>query len=90
MKAMDFEGSNVVYAKGQSNYSELPSYRASDGMIVTSCYKPTFWEVVHLLFGAKIWLSVMVFNKPLQPQQLIVSKKRPMMENQYHVSEHDG
>ena len=87
MKAIDFDGSNTIYAKGQKEYLELPTYRTSDGMYVTSCYKPTFWETVHLLFGAKIWLSVMTFNKPLQPQQLLVGKTRPMMEKQYHVSE---
>jgi hypothetical protein len=88
MRAVDFEGSNAVYAKGQKEYLELPSYKTPDG-IVTSCYKPTFWETVHLLFGAKIWVSIMTFNKPLQPQQLLVGKTRPMMEKQYHVSERE-
>lgn len=88
MKAIDFEGTNAVYAKGQDQYLELPSYRTSTG-IVTSCYKPTLWEAIHLLFGAKIWVSIMTFNKPLQPQQLLVGKTRPMMEKQYHVSERE-
>ena len=87
MKAIDFPESNVVYAKGQEEYLELPTYRTSDGMYVTSCYKPTVWEAARLLFGAKIWLTLMTFNKPLQPQQLLVGKTRPMMEKQYHASE---
>lgn len=44
MKAIDFAGSNTIYAKGQKEYLELPTYRTSDGMYVTSCYKPTFWD----------------------------------------------
>lgn len=73
MKAIDFPESNSVYAKNQPEYLELPSYKTSDG-IVTSCYTLTWKERLQVLFGAKIWLSLMTFNKPLQPQRLYVSK----------------
>ena len=74
MKAIDFPESNSVYAKNQSEYLELPAHKTTDG-IVTSCYALTCKERLRLLFGAKIWLSLMTFNKPLQPQRLYVSKK---------------
>lgn len=78
MKAIDFPESNAIYAKNQPEYLQLPSYKTSGG-IVTTCYRLTFREVLRLLFGAKIWLSIMTFNKPLQPQRLVVSDKIPMI-----------
>lgn len=86
MKAIDFRESNAIYAKNQPEYLQLPSYKTPDG-IVTACYKPTFREALQLLFGAKIWLSVMTTNKPLQPQRLVVGSEMPKMEKKYHVSE---
>ena len=88
MKAIDFPQSNVVYAKNQPEYLQLPVYRTidTDG-IVTSCYEVTLWEAIKLLCGAKIWLSVMTMNKPLQPQCLEVKAFMPKMEKKYNVSE---
>lgn len=73
MKAIDFPESNSVYAKKQPEYLDLPTFKSPDG-IVTSCYTLTWKERLQVLFGAKIWLSLMTFNKPLQPQRLYVSK----------------
>ena len=74
MKAIDFPESNSVYAKNQPEYLELPTFKSPDG-IVTSCYTLTWKERLQVLFGAKIWISLMTFNKPLQPQRLYVSHR---------------
>jgi|FAXJ01.1.fsa_nt_gi hypothetical protein len=88
MKAIDFPQSNVVYAKNQPEYLQLPVYRTidTDGIVI-SCWYPTMWEAIKMLFGARIWLSVMTMNKPLQPQCLEVSVFMPKMEKKYNVSE---
>lgn len=74
MKAIEFPEANAVFAKKQPQYLDLPSYKSPDG-IVTTCYELTWKERLQVLFGAKIWLSLMTFNKPLQPQRLYVAKK---------------
>jgi len=86
MRIIDFPGSNIVYAKFQPEYFPLPSYKTPDGY-VTSCWEPTFWEAVQLMFGAKLWLTTMTFNKPLHPQNLEVAFKMPKMRKKYNVSE---
>ncbi|HOT89476.1 MAG TPA: hypothetical protein PLC59_00055 [Bacteroidales bacterium] len=74
MKAIEFPEANAIFAKNQSSYMQLPAYKSPDG-IVTSCYKLTWKERLQILFGANIWVSLMTFNKPLQPQRLYVGKK---------------
>ncbi len=74
MKAIEFPEANSIYAKNQPEYLGLPAHKTPDG-IVTSCYELTWKERLQVLFGAKIWLSLMTFNKPLQPQKLYVGKK---------------
>ena len=88
MKIIDFPESNTVYAKDQPQYLPLPSHRTTDGH-VTSCWKPTFWESVKLLCGAKIWVTLMTHNKPLQPQRLEIAVGLPLMEKKYSVTERD-
>jgi hypothetical protein len=79
MKIIDFPKSNAVYAKNQPEYLPLPSYKTSDGY-VTSCWEPTFWETVKLMFGSKIWVTIMTCNNPLQPQRLEIGAEMPEME----------
>ena len=74
MKAIHFPEETCVYAENQPEYLSLPTHKTDDGT-VTSCYQPTFWERIRILFGAKIWVSLMTFNKPLQPQRVDIGKK---------------
>lgn len=74
MKAIEFPEANAIFAKNQPEYLGLPAHKAPDG-IVTSCYELTWKERLQVLMGAKIWLSLMTFHKPLQPQRLYVSKR---------------
>ena len=66
MKAIKFKESNVVFAKDQPEYNQLPAHRDSDG-IVTTCWTMTLKERLRFLFVNKLWFSVMTFNHPLQP-----------------------
>lgn len=65
-------GSNtpeVVYAKDQPEYIPLPAHRTDDGLVVTR-WGLSIGERLRLLLGGSIWLSVLTFNRPLQPIRL--------------------
>lgn len=78
MKATDFDGSNVVLGEAQSEYLDLAAYRSHDGE-VTSCWKPSLKERFEILFGGRIWLRVLTFNDPLQPQMMF--SKNPINDS---------
>ncbi len=73
MKALDFPESNTIFAKNQPEYLQLPAHRTNDG-VVTTCYELTWKEKFAILFGAKLWLQQLTFNKPLQPQRPTLEK----------------
>lgn len=79
MKAVDFPGSNAVYAKDQQQYLPLPAHidvTTPEG-VVTFCWQLTLRERLQLLFTGRLWHQVMAFHKPLQPQR--PSVERPYM-----------
>lgn len=67
MKPIDFPQSNRVFAKNQQEYKELPAFYEKG--IVTSCWQLSWKERFKLLLTGKLWLSIMTFGKPLQPQR---------------------
>lgn len=69
MSPIEFEQSNVVYAKDQPEYLPLPAHRSEDGCVST-CWRLSWCERLRLLLSGKIFLSVLTFNKPLQPLKL--------------------
>jgi len=71
MKPIKFKGHNLVVAKDQSEYQQLPVHRSDDGTLI-SCWSLTWRERIKLLFTGRLWHSVMTFNQPLQPQLLSV------------------
>ena len=74
MRAIEFPESTHVMGSGQPEYLPLPAHKSSNGN-VTSCYKLTWKEKLAILFGAKVWVCLRTFNKPLQPQRLYVANK---------------
>lgn len=66
MKPVEFEGSNVVYAKDQPPYLPLPAHRNEDGR-VTSCWQLSVWERFKILLTGRIFWTQMTFDQPLQP-----------------------
>lgn len=70
MKPVEFKEQNVVYAKDQKEYMPLPALRFDDGTVI-SCWKMSWKELFKIVLHRKVWVSVLTFNKPLQP--LLVS-----------------
>ena len=71
MKPIEFLGCNCVYAKDQPEYIPLPAHKSKEGE-VTTCWKLSLKERLTVLFKGKLYLSVLTFNKPLQPLKLTV------------------
>lgn len=71
MRPIKFKESNVVFAKDQKEYLPLPAWRDSDGTVI-SCWGLSFKERIKLLFSGRVWLRLLTYNKPLQPQRLDV------------------
>ena len=69
MIPMEFEQSNVVYAKDQPEYLPLPAHRSEEGCVST-CWRLSWKERLNLLLHGRLFLSVLTFNKPLQPLKL--------------------
>ena len=74
MKIVKFDECNVTYAENQPEYLPLPALKMADGEIVT-CWGLSIRERLRILFSGRIWLSVLTFNKPLQP--LLISANKP-------------
>lgn len=72
MKPIDFEHSNVTFAKDQPEYQPLPAFKADDGTVV-SCWGLSFRERLKLLLTGRIWFTTLTFNGPLQPQLPMVN-----------------
>lgn len=64
--------SEVVYAKNQPQYLQLPALRFSDGLVVTR-WKPSLLERLFIALGGDIYLGQLTFNQPLQPVKMSAS-----------------
>jgi hypothetical protein len=85
MKPIRFKECNSTYAKTQSEYAPLPVYKSTDG-IATSCWRCSILERIKVLFTGKIWVSVMTFNKPLQPLRVSTNRIKKKDEDRSWVS----
>jgi hypothetical protein len=72
MDIVQFKECNVIYAENQPEYLPLPAHRSKDGT-VTSCWKMSWKERLRVLFTGKVFLQLLTFNKPLQPQWMTVN-----------------
>jgi len=59
----------TTYAKDQPEYLPLPCFKEDDGTVITR-WRLSWWERLQVLVGGSIWLSVLTFNRPLQPVKL--------------------
>ena len=73
MKIVKFKECNVTFAENQPEYRPLPALKSEDGVVV-SCWRLSFWEKMKVLFTGKIWVGLLTFNNPLQPQLITVNK----------------
>jgi len=75
MRAIKFIGHNVVFAKDQPEYKQLPAYAANG--VVTVCFELSKQEVDHIQKTRFIELTVLTFNRVAQP--INVSATRPSL-----------
>lgn len=68
-----------VYAENQPEYVPLPSRVDSDGTVVT-CWKLTLRERLTILFRGTFFLTLLTFNRPLQP--ILCSINRPKFRHE--------
>ena len=72
MRPVEFPGANAVYGKDQPEYNPLPSMRSSDGSQVCSCWGLNLRERLRVLFTGRVYLTLLTFGQPLQPQLMTV------------------
>jgi hypothetical protein len=68
-----------IYAKDQPEYLPLPSRVDANGTVVT-CWKLTWRERLTTLFRGTFYLTLLTFNRPLQPIRCSIDK--PEIEEQ--------
>lgn len=73
MNAIEFKEHNVVFAKDQKEYNPLPAHAQQNG-IVTFCMKLNSDEVKQIVANKKVNLTVLNFNRPVQPVALSIKK----------------
>lgn len=73
MKPIKFKEANVTFAKDQPQYLPLLAHRTDYGMVI-SCWSVNWKERFKVLITGRIWLRVLTFNEPLQPQRLGVDR----------------
>lgn len=74
MKPVKFKECNVVFGDGQKEYQPLPALRFGDGTVVM-CWKMSFSELLNVVLHRRIWVSLLTFNKPLQPTFVSADRK---------------
>jgi len=73
MQPVNFNESNVTYAKNQPEYLPLPVYKTPDGEVI-SCWKLTFREKLAVMLHGKVWINILTFNSALQPLRPYIFK----------------
>lgn len=68
MKPIKFKEQNCTFAQDQPEYIPLPAMRVdgAEGQVV-SCWQLSLKERFKILFTGKMWISLMMFGKPLTP-----------------------
>jgi len=68
MKPIKFKEANFIFAKDQAQYLPLPAWRGDDGTVI-SCWSLSWKERLGVLVTGRLWVKILTFNKPLQPQR---------------------
>ena len=69
MKAVRFKEQTTTYGRHQPEHFPLPAHKSKDG-VATTCWKLGLKERLRVLFTGKVFLSVMTYNKPIQPLKM--------------------
>lgn len=73
MKAIKFEGHNIVFAEKQEEYEPLPA-RVDGNGIMTCCMEPDPEELVAILKNGQINITRLIFGASPQPIKINFSK----------------
>lgn len=68
-----FEQHEIVIAKDQDEYENLPALMVGDGQVITR-WRLTWRERLTVLFNGDLYLWVWTYGKPLQPVYLEVDE----------------
>ena len=70
MKPIPFNGANTICGADQPEYLPLPCKRVNNGF--QSCWKFSIKERIKVLFTGRIYLTLLTFGNPIQPQKIEV------------------
>ncbi len=71
--------SEIVFAKDQAEYRQLPAIRTSEGTVI-SRWRLTWRERLNVLLYGNVFLQQLTFNAPLQPQLPTVEEPRVFVD----------
>lgn len=74
MTQANFPEVNKVLAENQPEYQKLPVFHDVESGQIICAYKLNFRDKVRILFGGKVWVSVLTFNRGFQPIFLTTKK----------------
>jgi hypothetical protein len=75
MDIVNFPEVNSTYGKDQPEYLPLPAHRVQDPTgTVISCWRLSWRERFKIIFTGRVWLSLLTFGQPIQPQLMTVDK----------------
>ncbi len=66
MNPIVFDGANIVFAKDQPQYNQLPARLEQDGTVIT-VWELTPEERIEIFNTGRLHLRISTFNRPLQP-----------------------
>lgn len=77
MKAVEFEGVNIVLGKDQPQYQPLPAMidTEAEGVPITCCFELSDEELDEIKSTGKIWYTVLSFGQNFYP--INMSTKKP-------------
>ncbi len=75
MKPLEFKEQNCTFAANQPQYRPLPAHKIDEpeGRVIF-CMGLTLWERLRILVFGKIWISLLMFGKPLTPSHFTTKK----------------
>lgn len=90
IKAIDWAADEtVIFAKDQPEYLPLPAHRKPHDLCgwIETCWKPTIFERIALIFGAPLRVEVLTFSNPLQPMLITVRRNGVKRRSDNEVTE---
>jgi hypothetical protein len=69
-----FESEEIIFAKDQPQYLQLPALPVDGGQKIITRWRLTWRERLSILFTGDLYLWVWTFGRPLQPVALETAK----------------